>query len=73
MNHPLAVVRGERCLNCGSTETEHVGSVPDGIAMNDQFDCKECGAGWEGDRLASPVERTCKGKEANNIDEGKNA
>lgn len=39
---------GEMCPYCFSESVIHVGSAPDFINMNNQYDCKKCGAGWEG-------------------------
>ena len=43
-----AVCKGQLCPKCKNTDIEYVGCNPDGIHMNKAYDCRTCGAQWEG-------------------------
>ena len=42
------VCNGKICPACLGTNIKYVGCVPDGLNLNRAFDCKDCGAQWEG-------------------------
>jgi hypothetical protein len=44
-----AASKGQNCPRCRSCLVKYVGCVPDGIHMNQHFDCQSCGAQWEGE------------------------
>jgi hypothetical protein len=43
-----AACRGELCPNCHSRDIKHVGNVPDGMNLNNAYDCQDCQHSWEG-------------------------
>ena len=43
-----AVCRGVFCPKCGSHNVKCVGCNPDGMNVNNAFDCQDCPTKWEG-------------------------
>lgn len=46
--HRVDVCKGKLCPKCLGTNIKQVNCNPDGRAMNYAYDCKDCGAQWEG-------------------------